>query len=281
MSKISDAPPPDLRIVPIDRIMPHEYEDEQRAEPLIRRLPQDGVLVNPPIVTELNDSGGRFVILDGTNRVIALNVLHYEHALVQVVRYEDPYVELYTWNHVVDGIIPESLHQQFRAIPGLDVEPADALHVRAALARRSILAYCLLADGKLLGLSGGGMDLHERTRLLQAVVETYLHGQLHRSNLDQLDQIKEIYPEMAAAIVFPKYEPVEILDLAEAGLPVPTGITRHVIHGRVLRLNYPLVRLSAEVPLEQKNAELAEWVRTQFANRGVRYYAESTYLFDE
>jgi hypothetical protein len=281
MSKISDAPPPDLRIVQIDRIMPHEYEDERRAEPLVRRLPQDGVLVNPPIVTELDDSGGRFVILDGTNRVTALNVLHYEQALVQVVRYEEPYVELHTWNHVVDGITPESLHQQFRAISGLDVEPADAFHVRAALARRSILAYCLLSDGQVLGLSGGGMDLHERTRLLQAVVEAYIHGQLHRSNLDQLDRIKEIYPEMAAAIVFPKYEPVEILDLAEAGLPVPTGITRHVIHGRVLRLNYPLARLSADVPLEQKNAELADWVRNQFANRGVRYYAESTYLFDE
>jgi hypothetical protein len=281
MSKISDAPPPDLRIVPIDRIIPHEYEDEQRAEPLIRRLPQDGVLKNPPIVTELDNSGGRFVILDGTNRVIALNALNYEHALVQVVRYEEPFVELHTWNHVVVGITADNMREQFETLPGLEVARADAFHARAALARRSLLAYSLLADGQVLGLSGGGMDLHERTRLLQAVVEAYLHGQLHRTNLDQLDRIKDIYPDMAAAIVFPKYEPVEILDLAEAGLPVPTGITRHVIHGRVLRLNYPLDKLSANVPLEQKNDQLTEWVRALFANKGVRYYAESTYLFDE
>src|SRR5688572_21289061 len=109
MSKISDAPAPDLRIVQIDRIIPHEYEDEQRAEPLIRSLPRDGVLKNPPIVTELDDSGGRFVILDGTNRVIALNALNYEHALVQVVRYEEPFVELHTWNHVVERLSPDSL----------------------------------------------------------------------------------------------------------------------------------------------------------------------------
>jgi len=278
-SKTAEAP--DLRIVPIDRIIPHELEDEQRAEPLIRRLPIDGVLKNPPIVTTLDAPDDPYVILDGTNRVTALNALHYEHALVQVVRYEEPFVELHTWNHVVTGIDSLEIRHRFDALVGLEIQSADAFHAKAALARRAILAYCLLSTGQVLALAGGGLDLMERTRVLASVVATYLDTHLHRTNLDRLDKIRALYPDMGAAIIFPKYEPIEILDLSEAGLPVPTGITRHVIHGRVLRLNYPLDRLSANIPLNEKNRELQLWVQDHFATKHVRYYAESTYLFDE
>lgn len=272
---------PDLRIVPADRIVPHELEDAHRAEPLIRRLPIDGVLKNPPIVTPLDTPDGRYVILDGTNRVMALTALGYRDALVQVVRYEEPFVELHTWNHVVDGLDSDEIHERFRELDGLELYTSDVFHARAALARRAILAYCILANGPVLSLAGGGLNLHERTRLLQGVVSSYLDATIHRTNLEQFDQIRNLYPEMGAALIFPKYEPVEILDLSEAGEPVPTGITRHVIHGRVLRLNYPIDRLAADKPLDEKNAELMDWVRDRFAQKRVRYYAESTYLFDE
>lgn len=282
MAKSKEAQAPDLRIVPTKSIIPHELEDVSRAEPLIRRLPQDGVLRNPPIVTEMNNAAGKYVILDGTNRVMALDALNYEHALVQVVQYEEPFVELHTWNHVVVGMDSKAIEQQYLALPGLEVRVEDTFHARASLARRAILAYVLLPDGKVLSLAGGGLDAIERTRLLQKIVDVYLNsGHLHRTNLDRLDKITPIYPNLSAAIIFPHYEPVEILELAESGLPVPTGITRHVIHGRVLRMNYPLSLLAADKSLEKKNSDLADWVREQFARKSVRYYAESTYVFDE
>src|SRR5438552_14404304 len=93
---LADAP--DLRIVPTKNIIPHEFEDMSRAQPLIRRLPQDGILRNPPIVTTVDNAKDKYVILDGTNRVMALDALKYPHALVQVVKYEEPFVELHTWN---------------------------------------------------------------------------------------------------------------------------------------------------------------------------------------
>lgn len=276
----SAAESPDLRIVPTVSLIPHELEDAQRAQPLVDRLPRDGALKNPPLVTPLTSE--RYVILDGTNRVIALNALGYEHALVQVVRYELPDVELDTWNHVVTGITPDKLRNRFASLPGLEVRLSDAFHARAALARRAILAYVLFRDGTVLALAGGGLDLIERTQLLQAVVDTYLNeGHLHRTNLSGLEPMTTLYPELSAAVIFPHYEHVEILDLAEAGLPVPTGITRHVIHGRALRINYPLSELGTDLPLEQKNERLVAWVREQFGKKRVRYYAESTYLFDE
>jgi len=272
----------DLRIVPTESVLPHELEDPQRAEPLIRRLPQEDILKNPPVVTTLVSNPESFVILDGTNRVVALSALNYEHILVQVVPYESPAVELHTWNHVVSGISTNAIKENLSLISDLAVKPTTDLNARAELARRTILGYLLLPDQEILCLVGGGLNLIQRTQLLQKIVDTYLmSGHLHRTNLDTLSPIQEIYPDTSFAVIFPKYEPVEILDLAEAGLRVPTGITRHVIHGRALRINYPLEKLRVRQSLDDKNKELDLWLREQFSSKKVRFYAESIYLFDE
>ena len=273
---------PVLRIVPTDKIVPHELYDSQRAEPLIRRLPEDGTLKNPPVVAELAEPDDRLVILDGTNRVIAFQRLGYPHCLVQIVKYDSPQVVISPWNHVVSLISSDIIHQRLRAIDGLTIEETDSFHARAALARRSILAYVTLADGLTLALSGGGMDLKQRTRLLQNVAAQYTtSGQLNRSNLWELDELKSIYPQISAVVVFPAYQAVEIMELAQIGFPVPSGVTRHVIHGRALRINYPLSLLTSDHSLEEKNATLASWVQDQFREKAVRYYEEATYLFDE
>lgn len=284
-SRLPDPPevaPPDLRIVPIGWLLPHELHDEQRAGPLVRRMREEGVLRNPPIVTPLGLEDNRFVILDGANRVVALDVLGIGHVLVQVVPYESPRVELHTWHHGLSNVSAEELYRRFEQLNGIEIAESDVFHARAALARRAILAYCLLAGGRVYTLAGGGLDLHQRTRLLRAIVESYIGmGQLSRLSTDHLDHLMDLYPNLTVAIIFPRYEPVEILDLARSGLRVPPGLTRHVIQGRALRVNYPLGRLAALTDLEAKNRELAAWLQEQFQQRRVRYYAESTYLFDE
>jgi hypothetical protein len=54
-----------------------------------------------------------------------------------------------------------------------------------------------------------------------------------------------------------------------------------MISPRVLHLNYPLEEMSMEKPLEEKNAALQHFIQGRIADKGVRYYAEATYLFDE
>ena len=61
---------PDLRIVPIELLVEHEYNDAQRTTPLAKRLEAEGLLKNPPIVAPLDDDP-RFVVLDGANRTTA------------------------------------------------------------------------------------------------------------------------------------------------------------------------------------------------------------------
>ena len=279
---LHDASTLDLRILPIGKLLPHELHDEQRAAPLIRRLQQDAVLKNPPVVAPVGVRDDRFVILDGANRVVALDVLGIGHTLVQVVRYEEPFVELKTWYHAVSGLSTAELTTRLQAQDGIEHTPVDLFHARALLAARTILAYYVIPSGEVIALAGGGLDLHQRTRLLQSIVESYINtARLNRTNTDKVEELLTLYPNIAGALIFPKYEPVEILDLALSGLRVPPGITRHVVHGRALHLNYPLDKLAAQVPLEVKNRELATWLQQKFEKREVRYYAESTFLFDE
>ena len=82
-------------------------------------------------------------------------------------------------------------------------------------------------------------------------------------------------------VVFPRYEPAEIIDLARVGARLPAGITRHVIPRRALRINFPMSVLREERSLPEKNAWLKEWMKQKIALKEVRFYQESTFLFDE
>jgi hypothetical protein len=83
-----------LRIVRLECLVEHEYNDVQRTAPLARRLQTEGFLKNPPIVAALDTSEERYVVLDGANRTTALQSLGYPHMLVQLVKYENPPVTL-------------------------------------------------------------------------------------------------------------------------------------------------------------------------------------------
>jgi hypothetical protein len=272
---------PDLRIVPLSKLVPHEMSDEQRAAPLAVRLREEGILKNPPVVAPLGIDD-EFVILDGANRVAALEAIGIPHVLVQVVDYESPQVDLHTWYHVISGTEADQVLGNLARLPEINVATTNIFHARAALARRDILAFYIQTDGQVTTLASRARELEKRTQMLRMIVDSYIRtGHLNRVNTDNIDRLRNMFPDMAAAIIFPRYEPVEILELARSGLKVPAGITRHIIHGRALRLNYPLQRLTAPISLQAKNQELADWIQEKFNQKGVRFYAEETFLFDE
>ncbi len=274
---------PDLRIVPIEGLVFHERHDSRRIPPLLERLRQDGVLKNPPIVAPIPGSH-RFVVLDGANRTVALAQMGCPHILVQVVDYQHPRLRLNVWYHLVTGISGEEFDRRVRSIPGLEVlSTRDLLTARAALARRYILAYAVRPDGMILMFRGGGDDIVRQSELLNALVDVYEgRADIYRIGTDRMEEVAPLYGEVAALVVFPHYHPSEILDLTRREARLPTGITRHVIPGRALRLHFPLDLLAdTEQSLEEKNRWLQGWLKQKFVTGQVRFYEESTFLFDE
>lgn len=271
---------PDLRIVPIADLMLHEQHDAQRSIPLAMRLQAEGVLKSPPIVAPIVDDC-RFVVLDGANRVTALSELGLEHIAVQVVDYEDPELVLDTWSHLISGFPCDEFSRLIGLLVGVQIEAADLIRARAELARRQALVYFSLpGDGVYTVCVEGELDY--RTEVLNQIVDIYKsRGIIYRANTDHLDQLLPDHDDVTALVVFPRYEPAEIIELARVGVRLPAGITRHIIPRRALRINFPLSLLQDARPLTEKNRSLQHWLRVKAANKEVRFYQESTYLFDE
>ena len=274
---------PDLRILPLEQLVPHEQTDARRVNPLIERLKTESVLSNPPVVAPIAPFGNgdpRFVVLDGANRTSAFLALGVPHILAQVVSYES--VELRVWHHVITNCSMAYLLAMLKNIDGLGIREADLMSARAALARREALAYISYDRSPATDLLTGGTDLRTRTAMLNQLVNAYEScSKVQRTTSDNLLEARQAFPDASAVVVFPRYEPAEIVDLARTGVRVPAGITRHVLPLRALRLNYPMEILRGTQPISQKQAHLSEWIYERVQNRRVRTYTEPTVLFDE
>src|SRR5436305_801067 len=85
-------------------------------------------------------------------------------------------------------------------------------------------------------------------------------------------------PPPGPGVIFPEFRKEEILSLAARNARLPAGITRHLIPGRVLRLNAPLAWLAGRETTATKQRYLDAAVAQRWREHGVRYYAEPTYL---
>jgi len=284
---------PDLRLLPVENLVFHEHADEKRVERMEARLTVDGYLKNPPIVASIPGTE-RFVVLDGANRTSALIRLGCKHILAQVVDYKSNRVQLLTWHHLITGRKPVNFLQEISRVDGLVLRPLQLKLARAALAGRVILAYIAVPvseeHGKSAVFTVDGVegtehnDAEKSTALLNALVDTYKGDPqvaIYRTNSDDLDELYDYYSDISGIVVFPPYTPDDILRLAQAGNKVPTGITRHIISHRALRVNVPVSLLAGEQSLAEKTAWWQEQMRIKLASNEVRLYQESTYLSDE
>ncbi len=275
---------PDLRIVPVEALVPHEQHDSQRLEPLVSGFRSEAVLRNPPIVAPLPNATvtGQFMVLDGANRSTAAREAGLPHIAVQVVEYEAPNVILTTWHHALSQIPRADFGAACRAIAGLECHEEPLLHARAMLARREILAYAIHAGG-VPSVFRGGRTLEERNQLLNALVDTYRErARFYRTSTESFEVALDRHPDVTTLVVFPHFQPAEVLELAGGGARLPAGVTRHLIRWRALRVNVPLeVLADTSRSLAQKNQWLHEWIQQRWAQRAVRFYEESTVLFDE
>jgi hypothetical protein len=271
---------PQLELLSLDDLLEHERHDDQRTFPLVTRIQASGVWRNPPIVTPLQDGSQRFMILDGANRIAALRLMESPHAVVQVVRPDDPGLKLYNWNHVVWNFDSSEMlasidqQQDMSIVHGdRDTSPNSA---------EQSLAKFETGQGDLFTVRTSTQDLEKRIGLLNAIVDIYKQrASLDRTSEWSVVRLKSAYENLCGLVIFPKFEIRQVLSLAGCGCLLPTGITRFTVSPRVLHLNYPLESMTGEGSLEKKNKHLQDFLQQRITNKGIRYYAEATYLFDE
>ena len=271
---------PRLEVLPVADMVVHEWHDDQRTPPLIARFQKSGIFRNPPIVTSLQDGSQRYMVLDGANRTIAFRIMDIPHIVAQVVDADDPGLKLFNWNHVLWGWESSAL---LSAIGQLnDINTVSGEGEMPDLVGDSGLAVIQTAQGDRYTIHTSIDLLDRRVQILNAIVDSYKdHAKLDRTNEWSVVRLKAIYPDLCGLVIFPHFEIKQVMRLVSEGCLLPAGITRFMISPRVLHLNYPINELAAEKTLEEKNAALERFVQERIAVKGVRYYAEATYLFDE
>lgn len=266
------ATTPDLRLIPVDAPQPHETHDHQRSEPLLNKIEQAETMTNPPIVTHTADD--LYVILDGANRCYTFRRLHIPHILVQVVSYDSGQVQLNNWNHIISEWDTQTLLSLAEDLPGVSVHQGD---------HQNAIARIYTPEGHHYTLAAPVTSVQERNAALRDFVGLYQqHGRLNRTPLEKPEDVWHLFPGINALVVFPTYTPKDIIAAARHEAYLPPGISRHIVQGRALHVNYPIKALrDTTTPLADKNQQLEKWLQQKYMDRQVRYYAEATYQFSE
>jgi len=273
---------PHLEILPVDKLILHEHHDAQRTPPIIRGIEESAILRNPPIVVPVEDGSGRYMVLDGANRTTALKEMGVPHTVAQIVRADDTGLDLNPWNHVVWGANPDTFLDWVRTVPELNLLPSNDEYLFRDLLDVHSLALLQLPDGRVYTAYAQTLELMTRVKVLNALVKSYAdRTSMDRTTSYTVEHLKNLYTDLTALVFLPPFRIDDILCLAGEGCLMPAGSTRFTIAGRALHVNFPLGILSSNQLLDEKNAQLQDWLQDSLSRKRVRYYAEPIYMFDE
>lgn len=230
---------PNLKIIPSKSAVLHEYTDPDRVRKLRQRIAKGGFMQNPILVSKLRR--GRYLVLDGANRVTVFQELGVPHILAQIVEYKKPWVELLRWNHLVC----DKRFKKYCKDPVVRFEASQ---------HEAMNEFVNLYKG--------------RFKFYRVVEENF-------------KLLSKQYKNASCLVIFPKFQPKDLVGFALNNHKIPTGISRHLINGRALRLRIPLNFLRQKKSLTAKNRWLAKHITGIIKNNQVRYYAEPVYIFDE
>jgi hypothetical protein len=274
---------PNLQLVPSGSVRFHEHPEHSRTLRLVARLKEEGVLRNPPIVAQLN--AREFVLLDGANRISALQDMGLSHLPVQVIDYERPEVELKGWHHLLLESGGLDLRGEYAKLGGVRVERVADADLPALLGLRRLYAVLIDPEGVAWGLfpESGRVLIRDWMPAIERVVAAYEgRTRLERIKLADYADLPDVFQTLDHQIaLYPKISKVELLSLVTDGLMIPTGLTRHLIPGRALGLNLDL-RFLTELNTEAEKVDHLRRFVDDLEIRGrIRFYEESAFIMNE
>ncbi|OGG21316.1 hypothetical protein A3D03_00570 [Candidatus Gottesmanbacteria bacterium RIFCSPHIGHO2_02_FULL_40_13] len=270
-----------LKIIDLDKILPHEEYDAGRAEPLVENLKKIQTLLNPILVTHLE--GDRYVQLDGMNRFTAIKLMKIPSILTQVLDYNDQAsVDLSTWSHF-HKISKDDFLEGVSKISNLSYKEVGEKYLkRRYISDEGEGFLCALAfrDGSIYRVSADG-KLTDKVTLLNKIVDLYkqdITREVIEDDVD-LEDITGLYEnqkEMKTLVIFPTFTRHQILNIVKNGQLFPGGVTRFIVRPRCLDVRYPLEYLKGNADETVKNALLENYL----AQKTFRIYEESTVYFE-
>jgi hypothetical protein len=247
-----------LEIREVKSLLSHEKIIAPNLKRLKEAMLNIGHLVDPLIVD--NKTG---VVLDGNHRLKVLEIIECPYAVCQTVDYSSKEITVGTWYPIMDAGSEKIL-----GLDSLKHEKVDFEAGKAAI--EELRAPFMLATKQGCHLLNPG-----NYKLMEMVEEqNYILSQLEKTAVDYVPA-EELQKHIDAgrAVFFRRaYTKDEIVRAAQAHSPFPPKSTRHLIPGRIIRLNMKLGWLHRSP--EEAGKELRAMLNTRVYSGNVRKYYE-------
>ena len=269
-----------IQIVPVEKVLPHEYHDQSRSEPLMKKIRKDGVYTNPIIVTPFGN--GSYLQLDGMNRLYAFKSMKMPFIPAQLIDYNDQEsVELSSWLH----LFPSSIEKVLSYIRNCDCLLSRGSFKQIGhryINEEGTGEICTIVDKSfnVYSVSSDGV-LPEKIAKLKKIVDFY-KGNITRDVLPStpgqtsLELLFEEHSKSSCMAIFPTFTRHQIIQIVQNGDLFPSGVTRHIIKRRCLNLNIPLSFFTSGRSIEKLNEELD----IMLSQKQFRVYEEPTLYFE-
>jgi len=272
---------PSLKITRIENILLHERVETDRADKLKTRIELSGMLQNPLICAALPDSE-KLILLDGAHRYTALTMLKCRYVPVQIVDYDDPYLEIKKWRHLFLLGDEKLLFDTLELIVDVRIHIEKfSEHATFYPITPGFCAQVILKSGRSV-LITGPKNIEAKIGIINTLSSLYLPDNLvDRISYDDFDALENHYRKFTGLIIYPRFSKEEIIQIALNHHKLPTGITRHIIPKRALHVNLPLSMLRFTDEQEEVENFLMDFIDQKIKNKAIRFYTESTFLFDD
>jgi hypothetical protein len=222
------------------------------------------------------------MVLDGANRVFAFKEMGFPHILAQTIPADSRALILSSWNHVIWDMATSTLLNSLKSISNISLIEKEGNDVTNEMLGNSVIASINTPDDRDLLITAKTNNKKECISMMIAVINTYKPtARFDRIPLGTIDAIQGLYEDITAIISYPQFQIEEVFEFCKARILFPSGITRFRITPRALKINYPLDELASEKTLEEKRNNLKAWLQERLSQKGVRFYAEPTLIFDE
>jgi len=264
-----------LHIAPLSEVVTHESVDQKRVDRLREQFDRYQVLNDPPVVAFWD---GKYVVLDGATRTTTLRQMGIKHLIVQVVT-PGQEIALHTWSHVVSNLDFDAFQRQVEAMDHVALRPVSEDQAKERLQKGLALAYIRHLERGVFLLESDATTWLQQLDAVRTAVNTYAAaGEVERTLNTDLQRLRYDFPNLSMLTVFRPLGIHEILQAAAHGHPMPAGVTRFVIPGRILHLNAPLDMMASEQSIEEKTRWLRNFIADKMSRSNVRYYQESVVL---
>lgn len=238
----------------------HESHENKRLEKICHTIEKEGVLRNPPMVSEL--SNGNYLLLDGAHRMMAMIKLGCKRVPVQIV--PDKKVQIRAWNHILpSGEWLHTLKKEQKILWSSNPIPGKQLLVHIVDEdKREHFLY----SKEIIS------NLFTHLEIWHYIVSLYQNDyRVCRHSNDST-----VFPNVGEVLVeFPEYSLNELKSVVTNNCLMPAGVTRTIISGRLLNLRIPLHLLLTEIyPAAEWEALCYNW------SHSLRMYDEPIYVYE-